>query len=589
LLLDPRLKRGAKRSNFVDYLSVIATIARGIEIVFLPRNYPFAMNKKPLLSQIFFAISIAALAAFVAEPTFANTATWTGGSSTSNNWNDTTNWSGGVQPTGGAANSIIHYTQGGRTTSNNDYGDDSQFQQILFDNTISSSSYSLTGSRIKLFNNGGTGKIENNSSILQTVSFSGGGGIGILLESSYELDPTLGDLTINNTIQADFNAPTISVFGGAGHVLTLNGVYQQNTGAGTVGSITNESNNIIVFNAANTYTGNTTIKAGEVRFGQNGSSNNSTLLLGDTANANNATVTLSGINAQTLSSAMTVQSGNTGIETLKSQNTSGTSQWNGTITLNKGLTVASTNSGGTLQLATVTAGSAQTLSVGDGSTTNAGTVSLAGSSDNVNIAATVNSGTLLLAKASNSGVHALGSGLTVNSGGTAKLGGTGGDQIFDSMAVTLNAGATFNTSGLSEGTRPTGPFATNGAAGIGALSLAGTSGAHVTLDFGTLGGSTLAFGSLAAGANTFVDILNWDGNAGFDNGSTTNDRWLFATDPGLSQAQLANFDFAGFAPGATEFFYGNMVEIVPVPEPSTWVAGGMTLLSLLFLRRRRTA
>ena len=74
---------------------------------------------------------------------------------------------------------------------------------------------------------------------------------------------------------------------------------------------------------------------------------------------------------------------------------------------------------------------------------NSGALTLAGTADNSWATATVNSGAALtLAKASGSGVHALGgigTALTIDSGATAKFGGTGGDQIYDGRDV-LNEG-----------------------------------------------------------------------------------------------------------------------------------------------------
>jgi autotransporter-associated beta strand protein len=530
---------------------------------------------------------IGAAVIFNAGTLWGNSATWTGGSSTSNNWNDTANWSGGVQPTGGGANSTIHYTQGGRTTSNNDYGDDSQFQQILFDNTITSSSYTLTGSRIKLFDVSGdgiTGKIENNSSILQTISFNGASGFSLLLESSFEIDPTQGDLTINNGVLLDFNTPTLNVFGNNGHVLTFNGAITQNS----TGSFSLNDNDIVIFNGSNNYSGNTTIKAGELRFGQNGSSNNSTILLGNTiGTAASATVTMLG-SAQTLSSPMTVQSGNGGEAVLRSQNSNGTTNnWNGTITLNKDLTVATTNSGATLntaQMLSGTPGTARTISVGSASTTNNGTVAFTGSADNTDIAATVNSGALLLNKTSSSGVHSVGSGLTVNNGGTALLGNSSGDQIFVNSFVTINSGGTFKTQGFSEGSSASG--ATRG---VGALTLQG----GATIDFATgANGSTLSAASgVVSGAGT-ISIKNWTGISSTDNGSATNDRLLFQTDPNFSALQLAQFQFyddsgTAFNMGAIEIAFNGWTEIVPVPEPGTWIGAALLLGSLFVSQRRR--
>jgi len=40
-----------------------------------------------------------------------------------------------------------------------------------------------------------------------------------------------------------------------------------------------------------------------------------------------------------------------------------------------------------------------------------------------------------------------------------------------------------------------------------------------------------------------------------------------------------------FAAGGTEFVYGNMFEIVAVPEPSTWAAAGLSLLTIAYSQR----
>ena len=154
-------------------------------------------------------------------------ATWNGASGSSNNWNDLGNWVNGDQPLGGNSNATINYGStagpGNRTTSNNDYGDDLiQLQQILF--TSAAPSYTLTGSRIKLFDapsDGITGKIQNDSANLQTISFTGPQNIGMLVESNFEINPVQGDIAITNTVLLDFNNPTISVYGNNGRSLTL--------------------------------------------------------------------------------------------------------------------------------------------------------------------------------------------------------------------------------------------------------------------------------------------------------------------------------------------------------------------------------
>jgi autotransporter-associated beta strand protein len=206
-------------------------------------------------------------------------------------------------------------------------------------------------------------------------------------------------------------------------------------------------------------------------------------------------------------------------------------------------------------------------------------------------ATTVNSGTL-----ATGATNALGStsSVTVNSGATLLLSGAGGnDRINNSAAINLNGGATFNTGGLTEGVVPTGPTGSGGSAGMGALTLSATSpSSHIVINFATPG-SALAFSSLVGAAGQYVDILNWTGNLGFDDGNANNDRLLSASDPGLSQTDLANFNFYSdggstlFAAGGTEFGYGNMFEIVAVPEPGTWFAAVLTLAAIGFSQRKR--
>ena len=80
------------------------------------------------------------------------------------------------------------------------------------------------------------------------------------------------------------------------------------------------------------------------------------------------------------------------------------------------------------------------------------TLTLSGSTDNSGLAVTVNSGTVVLAKTSSGSpndVHAIGQDMLTVNGGTAQLGGTGGDQIYDLGSVTVTSG-TFDTNGRNE-------------------------------------------------------------------------------------------------------------------------------------------
>lgn len=212
---------------------------------------------------------------------------------------------------------------------------------------------------------------------------------------------------------------------------------------------------------------------------------------------------------------------------------------------------------------------------------------------------TVTGGTLAV---SNNPVTAPGrlantSAIVLNNGGMLLLSGSTlvNDRINNTAGVTINGGGNFSSGGLSEGAAPVSAGGVGGAAGVGVLTLGTTSSAlHAAIDFAaTQTGGALVFNNLATtGKGGFVNILNWTGTQLIDNGLATNDRLLFTTDPGFTRADLANWQFSNdsgvnFLTGGLEIPYNGYFEIVPVPEPSTWV---ITLLfgvvGVATLRRR---
>jgi len=168
------------------------------------------------------------------------------------------------------------------------------------------------------------------------------------------------------------------------------------------------------------------------------------------------------------------------------------------------------------------------------------------------------------------------SSIIVNSGGTLLLAQTGAastDRINNSATVTLNGG-TFKTGGLSEGS----------SVGVGALTLQ----ANSYIDLGS-GSSLIHFANSSAAAwvaNKVLEIDNWSGSQG----GGGMDRLLFGTDSsGLTASQIAEVHFlnpSGFSAGT----YGAVIlatgEIVPVPEPSTWVAAAFAFAGLGFTQRK---
>lgn len=93
-----------------------------------------------------------------------------------------------------------------------------------------------------------------------------------------------------------------------------------------------------------------------------------------------------------------------------------------------------------------------------------------------------------------------------------------------------------------------------------------------------------------------MSILGFTGNAGIDNGAVTNDRLLFANNPGFTAADLANWQFlndagTAYAVGEVVIPYKGYYEIVPIPEPATaaWVGVAAVGLGIGAWRRRRVA
>ena len=76
------------------------------------------------------------------------------------------------------------------------------------------------------------------------------------------------------------------------------------------------------------------------------------------------------------------------------------------------------------------------------------TLTLSGATDNAFLGLVVNSGNVILTKASGGGVRAIGGGITIF-GGALQLAGSGGDLIYDPNTVTVSGGA-FDANGRSE-------------------------------------------------------------------------------------------------------------------------------------------
>ena len=203
---------------------------------------------------------------------------------------------------------------------------------------------------------------------------------------------------------------------------------------------------------------------------------------------------------------------------------------------------------------------------------------------------TVSDGTLKLANPS--GVAIAGGGnVFVNRGGTLLFGGNNqiNQAVFQPIAIGGGAGtpqAKIDAGGFSQGTGGTPVIPSSGTIGLGALTLNSSSIIDLTST------SVLHFADSSANSWTgTLSIYDWTG-------STTGggaEQILFGqTVTGLNAGQLGQIQFYSDA-GNTALGSGALIladgEIIPnlvaVPEASTWLAGGLAILGVIFSQRRR--
>lgn len=476
--------------------------------------------------RILFLLSAVTLLTSAASGLFANDTGWTGGGGADNNFSNSANWDNGT-PSGSGADQLYFGIAAGDTPFNN-YNNGTQFQSFFF--TSGAGAFNISGNFTNLY-----GRIENQSTTSQTISLAGITFVGGSSSTANQVNPVNGNLTISSPIFLNFDS-SVDVYGANGNTVTFSGAIQN--GNTTTGGIRIQQNSVVVLSSAsNTFSGGVDLNAGVLSVS---AASNLGTGSGTAVRFNGGTLrTTTGI---TTTRAITVGAGGGTVENVS-----------GTQTLLSGAVT-----GGTLDK------------------TGTGRVGLRGTADNASLGFTVNQGILALEKTSSSTVHAVGATLTVNSGGTVLLGGSGNDQIFNSAGLTM-AGGTFNTGSLSEGT------ATNGGAGIGALTLT----ANSTVNFGTETNSILHFAGLGTHTKGGPDlaITNWSGVA---NLGGSGDRLLFTgtTDQFIAQYDQTDVSFNGLT-GYRAVQFGDFYEVTAVPEPSTYAAGILAFAAIGFAQRRR--
>ena len=284
------------------------------------------------------------------------------GSSTRNdNWTNASNWDAGGLPGGNTrnlffGNGYVSAAGGnGSTTSNNDFvgyvG-----HRIFFESNAGAPTFTITGNSLTLFdfNDGNPAlvfpKIENlntklnifnlvsSSRTAQTITYNDGGG-----SNTGEIDPTNGSLLFSSsTLIAEAGSTQLKVFGG--NTVTFNGVISGSNGFAISPGASQTPT--VVFGAANTYSGDTIVNSGTLNFALGGSSDNSTIRLGNNS-ANTASVNLiSPTGGQTIGSIINPGFNNaTGTYSLSSTNYTGTNTLSATIFLDTNFTINAVNAG----------------------------------------------------------------------------------------------------------------------------------------------------------------------------------------------------------------------------------------------------
>jgi fibronectin-binding autotransporter adhesin len=388
----------------------------------------------------------------------------------------------------------------------------------------------------------GTLTLTNTNTYTGASTISGG---TVSVNRDTSLGATSGGLTINAgtlEIATTFTNTRAITLGNAASAVQVDAAqtFTVNNAITGTGALNKTGAGIMVLGGANSYTGGTNVSAGTLRI-----SNNDKIL-----NTTDLTVSGGTFDVQTFS------------ETVRN------------VTLSSGSITGSGAGKVTASSYAVQSGTVSAILAGTGATmtkTTAGTVTLNGLNTFTG-ATTVSGGTLTLSSASGGALGSTTS-VTVNSGGTLLV--SANNQINNAATMTL-AGGTFRLSGAQEGT--------TAATGVGALTLssnsvidlAGTSLLHLAASNGQTWTGTLS-------------IYNWNGT--LKTGGGAEQLLLGTTNTALTQAQLNAISF--YSDSGTTFLgtggfatVGNG-EIVPVPEPATYIASIFALGVLVRHQRKR--
>ena len=449
------------------------------------------------------------------DRTLLATDIWTGASASSANWTDGNNWSRNGVPEAPVAGDDLVFPEGALQLTNTN-NEASGF--VVNSMTFSGTNYSITGSNPV---NLAAGINITNAAPAGTDAYNG----AITLTAAQTLDVALG-LTFSNNGTLTNGGKTLTVAGAGNATLTGaisgTGGIEKGTGSGDTGTLT--------LNAANSYTGATTINAGVI-------ATNSATGLGS---ATGGTVTVNSGATLNYTSAVTVAAGKTFVLNGPGFNDQGALEdSNVALTLNAPITIGSGTSvnvtGNTLTVGAVIS------SGGSGSLTEIGSGTLNLTASNTFTGSTiVSQGTLTLSGANGKLLNS--SDFTVNPAATLRLDNSGtlvNNRIATTAPITLNGG---NLAHVPNNT------AANSNETFGNLIL-GPGSSTITSSNGTGTGvsTALGFGTLTRDPGATVDFIAASGTNAQNLGTSVN-----------------KISFAGTIPGQTTVTGGNIIPYATV-------------------------
>lgn len=504
-------------------------------------------NHPHLLRLVPASLIVAVAGVFASSALAQSSWNWNGG--TDGNWTTAANWT--LNSSGGSSipQGFLNFPAGAsRTTITNNYAAGSTGYQIYFNS--GASAYTIWGNSLTMFDWGGSQPvIQNDSANLQTVNFP------VVFQPAAanlfaRIESSAGNLTFGSTVTMNNNNGTAQfrVTLGSGRTLTFNGGLLEANGTGTTFAL--NTNNTVIFNATNTYTGDTFVNAGTLVIATNGALAGQFVRLGDTAGSSGANLNLNGGNTAT--NAINVRSGSSGGKIIANTlGTPGVATYAGSVFLDNPVTIFANTNGGGLTTGNAFTGAlfdlkAQTLTV-DGQGTNIISAPLTNSTGSGSL---VKNGTGVL---NLSGSNTYSGNTTINAGSLINSGGA-----IRSPSATLNVGAVAGTLGtftLSGGSVTVQTLlATN-------VILAGATNSLFTFSGGTLttsNNNARAATILVASNSVFNINGSWNMNAG------TNITGSVQTNGGSTWAQI---------------FIGNQSanNVVAVNSNATWIVGNPAL------------